>query len=247
MKVYLNKITGIDDAIISMYMSKRNWTNELDNDIRKTIKIVNNENGRFRRYCEEENINIGDNYWNEYEEYMRKLTKITKDHITLGRFIDFSITVIGLHRGGQDDWDSHAQRFNNRIIRSSTRLSDFYYETSDYYYDKIIPTDIALSEEHIKTPDFIFRNGDKYIKTINGYIREDLKDNKDVKRGLYMLSIPSNFIFKINLTEWAHVYKERNIGTNANPEVKELCELIADQLEKFQPHFTRELFNQIKN
>ena len=76
---------------------------------------------------------------------------------------------------------------------------------------------------------------------------EGYKDNNDVKRGLYMLSIPSNFIFKINLAEWAHVYKQRNGTTGANPEVKECCELIADELYKANPFFTRELFNKIEN
>lgn len=245
MKVYLNKITGIDDAIVSMYMSKRSWNREEEKYIRKMCELVNDKCGKYHEY--DITSVIGDKYWSDYDDYMKKLTKWTKIHITLGKFIDFSITVEGLHRAGQDDWDSHAQRFNNRIIRSSTRMADFDYEMSDYYDDKIIPTDIALSENNINIPNYIERNGIKYIKTVNGYIREDLKDNKDVKRGLYMLSIPSNFIFKINLTEWAHVYKERNIDTNANPEVKELCESIADELERFQPYFTRELFNQIKN
>ena len=62
-----------------------------------------------------------------------------------------------------------------------------------------------------------------------------------------MLSIPSNFVFNVNLTEWAHVYKERNEKGGANPEVKECAEAIADQLEKAIPWFTRDLFMAIKN
>ena len=68
-----------------------------------------------------------------------------------------------------------------------------------------------------------------------------------MKRGLYMLSIPSNFIFKVNLTEWAHVYKERNASGTANPEVKECCEAIADELGKMVPWFDRTLFAAIEN
>ena len=64
----------------------------------------------------------------------------------------------------------------------------------------------------IQAPDRIEHNGNSYVKTCNGYIAEEYKDSKDVKRGLYMLSIPSNFIFKCNLTEFSHVYKERNSG-----------------------------------
>jgi hypothetical protein len=35
MKVYLNEITGMADALVSMYMSKRTWTPELDEEIRE--------------------------------------------------------------------------------------------------------------------------------------------------------------------------------------------------------------------
>jgi thymidylate synthase ThyX len=158
-----------------------------------------------------------------------------------------SVTVEGLHRGGQDDWDSHAARFNNRIIRSSTRLSTFGEEMSDWYQGKIIPTDVALAQIGLKTPDKITYEGKTYIKSINGYILEGMENNPDVKRGLYMLSIPSNFIFKINLTEYAHVFKERNIDGTANPEVKLCCEDITEHIESFQPIFNRELLNKIKN
>jgi hypothetical protein len=45
-----------------------------------------------------------------------------------------------------------------------------------------------------------------------------------------MLSIPSHFIYKINQTEYAHVYKERNIKSTANPELKTCIENSTDQL-----------------
>ena len=163
------------------------------------------------------------------------------------RFVDISVTVEGLHRAGQDDWDSHAARFNNRIIRSSTRLASFGYEMSEWYEGKIIPTDAALDFLGIEAPEVIEKDGERYVKGINGYIKEEFQNNPDVKRGLYMLSIPSNFIFKVNLTEWAHVFKERNSKGSANPEVKICCEAIADQISEFQPKFDRELFEKIKN
>ena len=74
-----------------------------------------------------------------------------------------------------------------------------------------------------------------------------MENNQDVKRGLYNLGFPSDFIFKVNLTEFAHVYKERNKNSGANPEVKQCCEMIADEIEKIQPLFDRELFLAIKN
>ena len=153
----------------------------------------------------------------------------------------------GLHRAGQDDWDSHAKRFNNRIIRASTRLASFDYELSDWYKDKIIPTDVALTLLGIEAPDKIEVCGEPYVKSVNGYVREDLKDSNDAKRGLYMLSIPSTFIFKVDLTEFAHVYKERNANGSANPEVKECCERIADLIEAEVPQFNRDLLLKIKN
>lgn len=246
MKVYLNEITGIADAFVSMTMSKRTWSREKEKDIRFMCNNVLHKNGYYPGDdMSPDRKNLDDNFV-EYEKYMRTLVKWGWQHITMLRFIDFSITVEGLHRAGQDDWDAHACRFHNRIIRSSTRLATFGNEMSEWYQDKIISTDVALGMMGMSVPESLEHNGVKYIKTINGYIREDMKDDKDVKRGLYMLSIPSNFIFKINLTDWAHVYKERNKNGSANPEVKLCCEAIADQIESFQPMLNRELFEKIK-
>ncbi len=165
------------------------------------------------------------------------------------RFIDLSFTVYGLHRGGQDDLDSHAMRMNNRIIRSSTRLADFSRgEVSSFYEDKIIPTDVALAHLGISTPDEIEYNGVTYVRAVNGYIVKGMENNNDAKRGLYMLSIPSNFIFKIQLTEFAHVYKERNNDGTANPEVKEAVESMAAQLDDATLSYTsRNLLMSIRN
>ena len=86
---------------------------------------------------------------------------------------------------------------------------------------------------NIDTPETVTIDGVDYSKTVNGYIRTTLKDNKDVKRGLYALSIPSNFIFKVNLTEFAHVYKLRKGGSGANPEVQMLADMIKDNIEDY--------------
>jgi hypothetical protein len=244
MKIYLNKITGIDDAIVSMFLSKRTWTRELENEIRNVCDIMLDVDGKYD--CGN-NLLENSDHNKKFQTWMESLIKWGWIHTTMLRFIDMSVTVEGLHRAGQDDWDAHAQRFNNRIIRSSTRLATFDYEISEWYQDKIIPTDVALASLGINTPETILKDGITYIKTINGYVREDLKDNKDAKRGLYMLSIPSNFIFKVNMTEWGHVYKERNQLGTANPEVKLCCESIADQIESFHKQFNRDLFLKIKN
>ena len=227
MNVYLNRVDGIDDAIISMFLSKRTLNREMELDIRKEVS------SHSRHFFKDDNP-IGSllEVSEELDDWLKKLFKWGVRHYTMLRFIDLSFTVYGLHRGAQDDLDSHAMRMNNRIIRASTRLADFSRgEMSEYYVGKIIPTDIALAFLGITTPDELEYEGKTYVRAANGYVLKDMKDSKDVKRGLYMLSIPSNFIFKIQLTEFAHVFKERNIDSGANPELKDAVESMADQVD----------------
>lgn len=244
MKVYLNSITGLDDAIVSMYMSKRTWTRELEMKVRNAYYKFTKRNGQLVT-----EINSYDK--SEFEWFMKQMKTCFKwgvKHFTMLRFSDVSFTVEGLHRAGQDDWDSHAQRFNNRIIRSSTRLATYDEgEMSDWYKDKIIPTDLALVALGITTPDELIHNGKKYVKTSNGYILEEMQNNKDVKRGLYMLSIPSNFICKVNITELAHCIKERDKNGTANPEVKLFVEDLLKQITEWYNFMDRDLFYSISN
>lgn len=242
MKIYLHSIDGIADAIISMHMSKRTWTRDMEREIYRITDKVLDRNGRYQIDPDSKDPDVV-----QFNDWLSKLVKWGRQHITMLKFIDLSITVEGLHRGGQDDWDSHAKRFDNRIIRSSTRLARFNNEMSDWYKDKILTTDKALETLGVNVPDTLAKDGVVYVRTVNGYVREDLKDDNDARRGLYMLSIPSNFIFRINLAEFAHVYKERNKNGHANPEVKQCCEAIMDELNKAQPMFTRELMMEIKN
>lgn len=240
MKVTVTGMYGFADAFVAMYISKRTWTPELDQEIRGTCYRVLDSRGRISNHCSQEDLD-------KFNKWLTMVLKIGKNHITLLRFINFSIMTEGLHRAGQDDVDAHAKRFENRIIRSSTRLATFGNEMSDYYRGKIIPTDEAMKILGIQGPEEFEYNGRKYVKSTNGYILENLKDNKDVKRGLYMLSIPSNFVSQINLTEFAHVYKERNANGSANPEVKEWAETVADELISFHENINRELLLAIKN
>ena len=146
------------------------------------------------------------------------------------------------------DVDAHARRFDNRIIRSSTRLATYDDdEMSDWYRDKIITTDRAVKELGIELPDSIVIGRETYVKSPNGYIKEEFKDDRDVKRGLYMLSIPSNFISKINLCEWAHVYKERNEYGGANPEVKLWAEDVMAAITRVHEEMTRNFVVNIQN
>ena len=190
--------------------------------------------------------------YDKYNDWLAKLCRWGKRHITMLRFVDISVSVRGLHRAGQDDWDAHAMRFDNRIIRSSSRFAGIKDQShlqnlSDYYSDKVLTTDAALSLLGMETPEEIEYNGDTYVRAFNGYIKKGLEEDHDVKRGLYNLGFPSNFLFRVNLTEFSHVYKERNKNGAANPEVKQCAEMIADGIEKMQPMFNRELLLAIQN
>lgn len=236
MKVYLNEITGMADGLVTMYLSKRTWTPELDAQTRADWETF------FYRFDPLD-------YDGAAERTRKRINSFLKyawAHTTMLDFVTVSATVQGMHRAGQDDWDAHACRFNNRIIRSSTRLADFHEgEMSDYYKGKIIPTDMALSILGLQVPETIEQDGQTFVRAVNGYIREDCCESRDVKRGLYMQSIPSNFIFKVNLAQWAHVYRLRNKDGTANPEVKQLAEMLQDKIESVMPWFDREFFAKV--
>ena len=241
MNVTVNSITGFEDAFVAMYMSKRTWTPELDKDIRSTCDAVLDRNGRIVNDYDAESLE-------KFNKWLGMLLRMGRRHITVLRYIDISIMTEGIHRAGQDDIDAHARRFDNRIIRSSTRLAEFSEgEMSDYYRGKIISTDEALNILNIDIPDSFEFMGRTYYKSPNGYIKEGYEDNKDVKRGLYMLSIPSNFVSKINLCEWGHVFKERNKNGGANPEVKEWAEEVMKQITNMHHQITRDYVLSIEN
>lgn len=238
MKVYLNEINGLWAAISSMYFSKRTWTRESEVEL-KEMYARNYDFFGFKRNEELEP---------EFKKLVDNLFKWSTSHITLAKFIDFSFTVEGLHRGAQDDFDSHAKRLDNRIVRSSTRLAKFGNEKSDWYKGKILTTDEALGLAGIIKPENIYTvDGQCYVSCTNGYVREDLQHDKDVLRGLYMLSIPSNFIFKCNATEFAHIVNERDSESHAAPELRLMVEeckrLIVEQI----PQFTTDWCRKVKN
>ena len=241
MNVTVNSITGFEDAFTAMYMSKRTWTPELDKEIRSTCDVVLDRNGRIIKDCDAESLN-------KFNKWLEMLLRMGRKHITVLRYIDISIMTEGMHRGGQDDIDAHARRFDNRIIRSSTRLAEFSDgEMSDYYRGKIIPTDEAMKILNIDSPDSFEVMGRIYHKSPNWYIKYVFQNDKDVKRGLYMLSIPSNFISKINLCEWGHVFRERNKDGGANPEVKEWAEEVMKQIADIHPQITRDYVLSVQN
>lgn len=237
MKVYLNEISGLWQAITSMYMSKRSWTRENELHIKELYALCYDRWG-----MRNETIVHG-----EMEDLLKKLFKWAPKHITLTKFLDFAFSVEGLHRGAQDDLDSHAKRMDNRILRSSTRLAKFGAEKSEWYDGKILTTDEVLEAEGQEMPDVYYLWGVRYVRTVNGYVREEYANDKDVLRGLYPLSIPSNNTFRINCTEFAHILKERDKNSHAHPELKEAVEQMLAQVQHEIPNLTREWFYSVKN
>ena len=246
MEVYLNELTGLGQAFVSLLMSKRSWTREKELHLLKLAKACTDERGCIRAGVPEEFKEWMDKIirWGVYGFQDPQYDICIQGHTTLLRFIDLSFTVEGLHRAGQDDLDSHAKRMDNRIVRSSTRLATFSNgEKSDWYRDKILypfeVDDIRKSEGNEPLPDSIVCKKDNkfitYVKTDFGYVRNDLLNDKDVKRGLYPEAIPSNFTFKIQYPEFCHMYQHRNEISGANPEVKICIEKAAYSLSEFNP------------
>ncbi len=241
MKVTVTSITGFYEAFVSMFMSKRTWTPELDDEIRKVCKRVLNSDGKLKDFQDNESLE-------KFNKWLGMLLRMGKRHITILRYIDITIMTEGLHRAGQDDVDAHARRFDNRIIRNSTRLATYEEgEMSSYYKDKVLTDGQACKILGFELPKEIEYNNNTYVKSTNGYVLKEYENNKDVKRGLYMLGIPSNFISKINLCEWGHVFKERYADGGANPEVKEWAEQVMMQLTNFHKDITRDYVLSIQN
>lgn len=241
MFIEVTSITGFYEAFVSMFMSKRTWTHELDEKIKTVCDNVVTKKGDINYYATLEDKE-------QFSKWLNMLLKMGKRHITVLRFIDITIMTEGIHRAGQDDIDAHAMRFNNRIIRSSTRLATFADgEVSDFYKNKVLTDGQVCKSLGYELPNKIEHEGKTYVKSTNGYVLKEYENNKDVKRGLYMLGIPSNFISKINLCEWGHVFKERCADGGANPEVKEWAEQVMKQITEYHKEITRDYVLSIQN
>lgn len=235
MRVQLNSITNIDDALITMYFSRGTWDWDLDKSVRLIVKSCTD---RYGRYVPSSSFIDND----KYNKTMTTWLKYAPRHSTMASFIGLSFTVEGLHRAGQDDWDAHAKRMDNRIIRQSTRLGTLPEDAkSDFYKDKILTYHEAMAILGIETPDEIEHDGKTYVKVHDGYVLKGMEKNRDAHRGLYHLAFPSNFTFEINLAQFAHVYRLRNDKGGANPEVKQLAEQCMSLITAAQPLLTRDV------
>lgn len=259
MNVKVNSISGYEEAIVSMFISKRTWTPELDSEIRRVCSNVLTRNGsRMIRYHKSEDDPTTWS-WNgmstsfmsdlhKFESWMQSLIKMGKKHITVLRFLTVHMMTEGMHRGGQDDIDAHVKRFENKFIRSSTRLATFSdNEVSDFYKGKILTDGQVCNILGYQLPAELEYDKKTYVKSTNGYVLKEYADDNDVKRGLYMLSIPSNFVSEISICEYAHVYKQRNELGHANPEVKQWAESVMEQITKYIPEITKEYMLEVEN
>ena len=244
MKFTLMEVRGLADACLALKMSRRSYTQEYENKLRDAIRFCTYEKtGFFYKEATMAKEN------GDYDWLVNELNKVAKwgagvgmdtyidaGHETILRFIDFSIHVEGLHRGAMDDFDAHAMRMNNRIVRSSTRGNGAYNanEMSDWYKDKIV-TAGYIDSANGSAADTITIDGKVYVNVGDGYIRKDLVQNGDAQRGLYRLSIPMDCICKINLHDMRHIYMRRNKYTHASPELAYGIEMLADQIEEALP------------
>lgn len=95
MKVTIKSITGFNEAFVSMFISKRTWTPELDAEITKVCDDVLDKNGNLNPEAPAESLD-------KFNKWLGMLLRMGKKHITVLRFIDFAIMTEGLHRAGQD-------------------------------------------------------------------------------------------------------------------------------------------------
>ena len=263
-------ITGYDDMVRSIFITNKKYNDELDTRINKCERI------RQKLFDTKHTVSpdlIDDaNDRADYEWYRNKIEiafkiacgslyekadgegrilpeQVQLCHSTIGRFLDISCVVDGLHRGATDDFDAHAKRLESRIVRRSTRTtSPDDIELSDWYKGKVIPfgdldgktvsevKSITESEEvTINLPDTIIYDNRVYRKSRFGYVADEFKDNYDVLRGLTPLGMSNLFTFKCNVTEWAHITRLRRSGTHAAPELQQMIDKINTKLREIEP------------
>lgn len=252
MAITLTEVNGLAAADASLKQSKRSFKME---QYQEVMKLIYNHSD-YRGFILPPSNDPGRNtqgYQDEHNKIVDILNKLAKwgagvgqedngtwidaGHETLLRYIDLTFVVEALHRGGTDDLDSHAMRFNNRIVRSSTRLATYdQSERSPWYKGKILSVEEVANGLGIDLPnEFTDLEGTTWVKSANGYVNKHFEGNHDVMRGNYPLSIPMSAIMKINLFDLRHVYKRRNAYTHAAPELRMYIEGLADQVEAAIP------------
>lgn len=88
----------------------------------------------------------------------------------------------------------------------------------------------------------------KLLREISNFTGMGIDPTKEylTVRGLYRLSIPSNFIFECDLANYCHIYQQRGAHGHAHPELKLCMEQQADEIARCQPLITREFMRSVK-
>lgn len=222
MKITYFNISGWDGAMRSFFMSNKRYSKEIEEKLRNVEKFL-----ALREYgIIKEDATCDDLFW--YEKIKKNLIETGKKHTTLLRFIDITFVVDGLHRGAQDDFDSHAKRLESRIVRMSTRVrnNEKLNEVSDFYKGKIITFDELTKQFDL--PDEFIKDDKKFVRTPFGYVQDEYKEDRDVLRGNIPLAVSSMFTVKVNLTELCHIVRERAPGSAAAPELQEMIRMLVE-------------------
>ncbi|GEM_PF-835032 len=229
MEVKVIEISGYIPSFVSLFLTQKNCTPERVKDIIEVVTNATDKQGFVIKDSE---------YYDRFNDYMSKVIKygVQYEHETILDFIKVSILMFGLHRGAQDDYDAHAKRMD--IIRTSSRHKAFvkHPEVSDWYKDKIIAFNGLEEIPGIVLPEYVEKDGYKWIKTVWGYVREDLMKDGDVARGLIPLSISSDNVSTLSLRNLRHVYHMRRKGTHASPELQESMEDMRGELYEKSYH-----------
>ena len=223
MKITYCKISGWDGAMRSFFMTNKKYDKQIEERLQKVEKyLILREYGIIN-----DDVDCEDLIW--YDKIKKNVIEVGKKHTTLLRFIDITFVVDGLHRGAQDDFDSHAKRLESRIVRMSTRVrnNEKLNEVSDFYKGKIITFDDLTKQFDL--PEEFVKDDKKFVRTPFGYVQDEYKDDRDVLRGNVPLAVSSMFTVKVNLTELCHIVRERAPGSAAAPELQEMIKMLVDE------------------
>jgi hypothetical protein len=225
MNVEIFDISGYETAFMQLHTSKGTLTLEQIEQINRCTEDSTDRRGGVHKWVDPTFI-----------DYLHKIMKygVEFGHQELLRSIIINVRVTGIHRGAQDDFDSHAKRFNS-LVRKSTRIegnnATNHVEISDWYKGKILTFE-DLDNKYQFKPHIVI--DDKiYTKTPWGYVLSGYENNQDVLRGLVPLSVSSDFVVSMSYQAWRYVYKMRNSTTHAAPELQDMMENFKVKLGKY--------------
>lgn len=253
MKIGYFKISGFDGLIRSFFMTNKNYNEDIERRMTNVERFITYakfahpkfdimnidasiiypmveemmriKNRGFMSDIETSAL-VNDIIW--YNKNLKSAINCGKKHTTLLRFVDFTFVVDGLHRGAQDDFDSHAKRLESRIVRMTTRTvnNEKINDISDFYKGKIMTFTDLVSMFNL--PEATTFNDKTFVRTPFGYVNEEYKDDRDVLRGNVPLAVSSMFTVKVNITEFCHIVRERAPGTTAAPELQEMIRMVVE-------------------